>query len=47
MAKLLATSQDDSEEVARLIETLSVENRLMKKQLYQTKESGEIHLEPF
>ena len=40
MAQLLATSQDDSEQAAQLIENLSRENRTLKKQLHQLKETG-------
>lgn len=40
MAKLLSTSQTESESAARMIETLSEDNRAMKKQIYTLKESG-------
>ena len=41
MARLLSTSQRDTDEVTSLIETLTGENRLMKKQIYEMKDAGE------
>ena len=42
MAEMLATSQNDSEQAAELLEKLSKENRLLRKQIQRLKETGNV-----